>query len=139
MSLTELTSRAAVLAALREFDERGRELFLSRYGFNHARSYFLEYEGSRYDSKAIAGVAHGIHIRIWGHFARQTSAAAKPQSTRCLRDSRANLTFVDVPVRNAERSSRYLSTTSYDGYTLPRSFQNLLLSGGGIPIPRSSA
>ena len=60
MSLTELTSRAAVLAALREFDERGRELFLSRYGFNHARSYFLEYEGSRYDSKAIAGVAHGI-------------------------------------------------------------------------------
>ena len=66
MSLTELTSRAAVLAALHEFDERGRELFLSRYGFNHARSYFLEYEGSRYDSKAIAGVAHGIHIRIWG-------------------------------------------------------------------------
>jgi hypothetical protein len=60
MSLTELTSRTAVLAALREFDERGRELFLTRYGFDHARSYFLEYEGSRYDSKAIAGVAHGI-------------------------------------------------------------------------------
>jgi len=60
MSLTELNSRDAVLAALREFDDRGRERFLSTYGFGPARSYFLEYEGSRYDSKAVVGVAHGI-------------------------------------------------------------------------------
>jgi hypothetical protein len=60
MSLTELTSRDAVLAALAEFEKLGREHFLSRYGFSHARSYFLEHEGIRYDSKAIAGVAHGI-------------------------------------------------------------------------------
>jgi hypothetical protein len=65
MALTDLTSRDAVLAAIREFDERGREAFLAAHGFGPARNYFLEYGGVRYDSKAIAGVAHGVqHPRL---------------------------------------------------------------------------
>jgi len=60
MSLSDLTSRDAVLAALREFDQRGRDEFLSSSGFAPSRGYFLEHQGVRYDSKAIAGVAHGI-------------------------------------------------------------------------------
>ena len=57
MPLTDLT-KDAILRAMGEFDALGREEFLSSYGFKHARSYFLEHDGRRYDSKAIAGVAH---------------------------------------------------------------------------------
>src|SRR5687768_8594975 len=59
MGLRALTSRQAVLDALREFDQQGRDNFLARYGFSPAQNYFVEHEGARYDSKAIAGVAHG--------------------------------------------------------------------------------
>jgi hypothetical protein len=37
----------------------GREKFLAKYGFGFARSYFIEWNGEHYDSKAIAGAAHG--------------------------------------------------------------------------------
>lgn len=57
MPLGELTADA-VLHAIEEFDALGREAFLAAYGFRPARSYFLEHDGRRYDSKAIAGVAH---------------------------------------------------------------------------------
>lgn len=53
------TSREAVLAAVAEFDDLGRDEFLSRYGFKPARTYFLEHGGNEYDSKAIVGVAYG--------------------------------------------------------------------------------
>jgi hypothetical protein len=59
MSLHDLTSLDAVLAAMEECSSIGREAFLERYGFGEARTYFLEYGGRRYDSKAIVGVAHG--------------------------------------------------------------------------------
>ncbi|WP_327049342.1 HNH endonuclease [Microbispora sp. NBC_01189] len=36
----------------------GRDAFLDTYGYGRARGYFLVHEGRRYDSKAIAGVAH---------------------------------------------------------------------------------
>ena len=42
-----------------EFDREGRDAFLKRHGFREARSYFLVEGDRRYDSKAIAGVAHG--------------------------------------------------------------------------------
>lgn len=59
MSLAELTSRAAVLEAIHEFDRIGREAFLRRYGFGEARDYFLRHDERLYDSKAIAGAAFG--------------------------------------------------------------------------------
>ncbi|MEC3957521.1 HNH endonuclease [Nocardia sp. CDC153] len=58
MGLGDLT-RHAVLAAIREYDRVGQDEFLERYGFEKARAFYLRYEGSRYDSKAIAGAAHG--------------------------------------------------------------------------------
>lgn len=51
-------SRESVLKAIAEHDEMGQEAFLSRYGFDRARSYVLVHEDWEYDSKAIAGVAH---------------------------------------------------------------------------------
>ena len=47
-----------ILAALAEYDTMGRDVFLDTYGYKRARDYFLDHEGRRYDSKAIAGVAH---------------------------------------------------------------------------------
>ncbi|MGW3861096.1 HNH endonuclease [Streptomyces sp. NPDC005047] len=51
-------TRESVLKTLAEYDEMGREAFLSKYGFSEARSYVLVHEGRDYDSKAVAGVAH---------------------------------------------------------------------------------
>ncbi|MBF6144211.1 HNH endonuclease [Nocardia nova] len=58
MGLADLT-RPAVLAAIQEYETLGQEAFLERYGFEKARAFYLRYEGRRYDSKALAGAAHG--------------------------------------------------------------------------------
>lgn len=47
-----------VLSAIEEYDKLGRDAFLKTYGYGPARDYFLVHDGKRYDSKAIAGVAH---------------------------------------------------------------------------------
>ena len=57
MSLGNIT-RKSVLEAIQKFDSIGREQFLKRYGFGSARAYWLVYDGRKYDSKAIVGVAH---------------------------------------------------------------------------------
>ena len=69
--INELTDPAAVRSAVRLFDELERESFLATYGYRRARSYFLEIDGRRYDSKAIAGVAYGLQ-----HPDRPTPTAA---------------------------------------------------------------
>ena len=58
MALSEIT-RPTVTAALDEFDQLGREQFLAKYRFGKARGYFVVRDGKYYDSKAIAGAAHG--------------------------------------------------------------------------------
>lgn len=58
MALADLTEPEAVKKAIAEFDTLGRDAFLKLYGFAHARGYFILADGKRYDSKAIAGVAH---------------------------------------------------------------------------------
>ena len=60
MASLNLTSAQAVLKAVAEFNSLGREAFLSKYGFRKAREYYLLFEGQHFDSKAIAGVAHGF-------------------------------------------------------------------------------
>jgi Predicted restriction endonuclease len=65
MSLADVTAEA-VLAAVAEFGNLGREAFLEKYGFGPAKAYFLDINGKLYDSKAIVGVAHGISgDRTW--------------------------------------------------------------------------
>jgi hypothetical protein len=58
MGLKDITDRQAVLRAIEEFDDLGREGFLSKYGFGTATGYFVSAGGKEYDSKAIAGAAH---------------------------------------------------------------------------------
>ena len=57
-NLSQLTSRDAVIRAIREYDRIGKTAFLKKYGFGEARSYFLIHDEKEYDSKAIAGVAY---------------------------------------------------------------------------------
>ena len=58
MALSDVTSEG-VERAIAEFDRLGRDAFLAEHGFGKARGYFLIRDEQRYDSKAIAGVAHG--------------------------------------------------------------------------------
>ncbi len=59
MALGDIT-REALLAAVAEYDELGQDQFLAKYGFDRARLYVLVHDGKPYDSKAIAGAAHGF-------------------------------------------------------------------------------
>ncbi|MEV0066116.1 HNH endonuclease signature motif containing protein [Amycolatopsis sp. NPDC050768] len=72
MTLGDLTSREAVIEAIRQCADVGREQFVHDHGFGPARDFLLEFEGRYYDSKAIAGVAYGIQ-----HPDRSTLLAAK--------------------------------------------------------------
>ena len=62
MPLGDISSRAAILQAVAEFDREGQKAFLSKYGFGPAHRYFLAYGDKLYDSKAIVGVAHGYQF-----------------------------------------------------------------------------
>ncbi|GAA1452535.1 HNH endonuclease [Nocardiopsis tropica] len=57
MSLADIT-HDAVLKAIAEYDELGRDVFLDTYGFKPARSYTLLHEGREYDPKAVLEFAH---------------------------------------------------------------------------------
>lgn len=61
--MTKLSSsaieRAHVLAAVADYDRRGRGDFLRHYRFGEARSIFLLHDGRHYEAKAIVGVANG--------------------------------------------------------------------------------
>ena len=54
LALADLTAADAVLRALDEFDEIGRDQFLSKYGFGTARSYFLVRDGRAYEQLVMA-------------------------------------------------------------------------------------
>lgn len=58
LGLAELT-RDSVLQAMNEYSRLGRDHFLQKYGFGKAQDYFLLQDATSYDSKAIAGAAHG--------------------------------------------------------------------------------
>jgi 5-methylcytosine-specific restriction protein A len=47
------------MRAVEEFEDTGRDEFLSQYDYGKATGYFLKIGDKLYDSKAIAGAAHG--------------------------------------------------------------------------------
>jgi len=57
-----LNSKAAVVKAIAEYDQMGKEAFLKKYGFGPATHYHLLYKGKHYDSKAIVGRAYRIQF-----------------------------------------------------------------------------
>lgn len=58
MAVLDVTARDAVLDAIDEFDELGREAFLARYGFGSDPVHVVDYTGTRYDSLPLLASAH---------------------------------------------------------------------------------
>ena len=55
---SDVSSRHAVLSAIGEFDQIGRDAFLAKYGFGPSREYVVVWNGKEYDSKALLGAAY---------------------------------------------------------------------------------
>ena len=69
MAFTDLSDPVAVIIdAMRECDAIGRAAFLKKYGFGKSKDYmvFDSETGALYDSKALAGVAHGHQFPVEG-------------------------------------------------------------------------
>lgn len=58
MGYNDISDRSAVLSAIDEHDQIGKDQFLLKYGYRDARGFFLKFKGREYPSKAILGVAH---------------------------------------------------------------------------------
>ena len=89
MTWSEITSREAVLRAMKDFDERGREAFLKHYGFGRAARYVVEHEESSYDAKALLGAAHGFQFPERGPL----QSSDIPSSERAVRGTLTKLGF----------------------------------------------
>lgn len=98
--LADLTSASAVEAALDEFDELGREAFLSKYEFGRARRYFVRRDGKYYDSKAIAGAAVGYQYPEKGSIPAASTFASTPRARASAR-SRAGSTPIASQLHRA--------------------------------------
>ena len=59
MSLADLTADSVRLA-IGEFRRIGRESFLKKYGFGKAVRFFVSEDDGVFDSKSVAGAAHGF-------------------------------------------------------------------------------
>jgi 5-methylcytosine-specific restriction protein A len=99
-SISQLTDKRAVLAAIAECGRLGRGAFLRQYGFGQAKTWVLVHEGLQYDSKAIVGVAigkqHGKALRATDFKGGEASAVRKLRS----------LGFLVVPREITDRTVR---------------------------------
>jgi hypothetical protein len=132
-TLSDLTDRAAVLQAIAEHDELGRETFLSRYGYGAARSYFLVHDGKRYDSKAIAGVAVGKQFPASGAMAHSDFSGGEATVEAKLKSlgfrvvhSDAETEGVSAKPREASGRGCRLLACTLGGRLLGRSFHAYL-------------
>ena len=83
------------MQALREHDRVGRDAFLHTYGFRPAHSYVLVHEGRDYDSKAIAGVAHGYQFPGQGPLTFMDFNGGKSGAAKLL--TRLGFTVTSMP------------------------------------------
>ena len=119
MSLAELTQPAAVVAAMDEFDELGRDGFLEKYGYGRAKRYFLRRDGKLYDSKAIAGVAVGLEQPQRGPMRNSEFSGGESSVVRRLQE--LGFETVDtregggllLPQDEVDEFSRVLATPEY--------------------------
>jgi hypothetical protein len=86
MALGDLTDRDAVLTALGESDELGRDAFLAKYGFGRAKHWMLVVDGRAYDSKAIAAAAHGFQHPDLGPLRASDFSGGQQTVVRKLRE-----------------------------------------------------
>ncbi|MCX8214631.1 MAG: hypothetical protein OTJ97_09050, partial [SAR202 cluster bacterium] len=114
-----LTDRQAVLDAIEECDQLGREAFLDKYGYGPAKEYFLRLQGNYYDSKAICGAAHGHQHPDQGPLGNDEFSGGRPVQTKL-----GELGFVvsDAPPQTIDElldRLHRLRTYKRDGVTAP--------------------
>jgi len=98
----EVVSRDHVVSALKEYDDRGAEEFLAKYGFGRAREYVLWHDGRSYDSKAVLGVAH---LHATGTAARSSDfSGGVSGAAKILRRLGFDVTSVIEDVESAKTS-----------------------------------
>lgn len=134
--LRDLTSREAVLEAIRLCDETGREEFLNHYGYKAAKTYFLRHNNHEYDSKAIVGVAYGIQHGVTLKSA--DFSGGENTVARCLRRLGFSVTEPEHPALRLERGAEYFRVdlrATYGGQLqsgiwTPRDFATIFLFTG---------
>jgi len=103
--LNDLSSADAVLSAIEEYEQLGRDQFLQKYGYRAARGYLLRHNGRYYDSKAIAGVAYGNQhgsALTWGQFSGGAATVSK-----CLARLGFQVVKTDHPLAYLRRGVTY--------------------------------
>lgn len=84
LALKDLTV-AAINAALTEHDQIGAPAFREKYGFDPSWKYALVRDGKSYDSKAVAGAAHGYVGPGWSALPASDFAGGKDHAVKYLR------------------------------------------------------
>jgi MoxR-like ATPase len=82
MGLAEITSRDAVLHAIREYDDLGRDAFLAKYNFQKARKFVVVHDGREYDSKPLLAAAHRFQFPEAGPLVAGTFKGGNPTISR---------------------------------------------------------
>jgi hypothetical protein len=95
----QLTDRNAVIQAIEEFKNLGREEFLRKYKFWKAKSYYILYQGEHYDSKAIVGAACGYQ------FGKPLTARDFSGGKLTVRPKLENLGFKVISMKIDDQSS----------------------------------
>jgi len=101
VSVREIKSRDSILAAISEHDQLGRAEFLAKYGFGEAKRYFVVANGKRYDSKAIAGAAHGFEFPDRGPLRSNEFTGGEASVARKLRELGFDVEVLDRPDRGS--------------------------------------
>lgn len=135
MALNALTERTAVLAAIAEYDRLGARSFLAKYGFRPAREYFLLHEGRLYDSKAIAGVAHGYQHPSLGHLQASDFSGGEETVAKALRALGFGISR-HAPAQTADPSLATNRVYSWDEVGELFDFKAAYLSAAGGMVPR---
>ena len=99
MGIGELSQPQAVISAMAECDQRGRQAFLQEHHFGPRIKYFIQYEGRLYPAKAIAAVAYGYEFPDKGSLTNGQLSGGEAAANAVLR----GLGFVIVALPNAER------------------------------------
>jgi hypothetical protein len=82
MGSGDVTSRDAVLRAIEEFDQIGREAFLAKYRFHPSRKFIVVHEGRQYDSKPLLAAAHGFQYPDQGPLRTYHFSGGYPTTSR---------------------------------------------------------
>ncbi len=119
LTLADLTSREAVIEAVREYDELGRDAFLKKYGFGPSKRYYIEVNGQRYESKAIAGVAFGKQHPEQGFLSHNDFSGGI--STVGRKMAELGFLFIDTEMEKHDGASiGYLLKTAMDEFAIER-------------------